>query len=237
MPWLFRRRRRPAKFKEARSTDVGIDKKPSTRQRHAPRRRPSSLSMPIPDDMEKKDPFADPSDPFADPPLTKEVGIDSYPRLQHSPHLLPVIPQRSRSAYNLRPRSHPSLPSFRDRSKFQRHQSLRIDPTTESLVRRISSKQNKAKDHDQAREDQVRAMSLKRPAGNSGGMLRRESKKVKGGSDVSLPFQDSIHSSMSGNSDRRAFRVSAFDMFSPRPNYPLLRRPTIPCRPLISQCL
>jgi hypothetical protein len=70
-------------------------------------------------------------------------------------------------------------------------------------------------------------MPQKRPAGSSsGGMLRRESKKVKGAlnhrferptSDVSLPIEDSIHSSMSGGSELRAFRVSALDMFSPRP--------------------
>jgi hypothetical protein len=66
----------------------------------------------------------------------------------------------------------------------------------------------------------------KRSAGNSGGMLRRDSKKVKGGlnhrferpmSNISLPVEDSIHSSMSGGSETRAFRVSALDMFSPRP--------------------
>lgn len=69
-------------------------------------------------------------------------------------------------------------------------------------------------------------MPQKRPAGSSGGMLRRDSKKVKGTlnhrferptSNVSLPLEDSIHSSMSGNSERRAFRVSALAMFSPRP--------------------
>lgn len=69
-------------------------------------------------------------------------------------------------------------------------------------------------------------MPQKRPAGNSGGMLRRDSKKVKGGlnarferpqSNISLPLEDSIHSSMSGNSELRAFRVSALDFFSPRP--------------------
>ena len=36
-------------------------------------------------------------------------------------------------------------------------------------------------------------------------------------SNISLPLQDSIHSSMSSNSELRAFRVSALDMFSPRP--------------------
>jgi hypothetical protein len=70
-------------------------------------------------------------------------------------------------------------------------------------------------------------MPQKRSAGSSGGgMLRRDSKKVKGGlnhrferptSNVSLPFEDSVHSSMSSNSELRAFRVSALDMFSPRP--------------------
>jgi hypothetical protein len=66
----------------------------------------------------------------------------------------------------------------------------------------------------------------KRPAGKSGDMLRRDSKKVKGSvnrrferpeSNVSLPPEESVHSSMSGSSDHRAFRVSALDMFSPRP--------------------
>ncbi|KAJ8110915.1 hypothetical protein OPT61_g6371 [Boeremia exigua] len=57
-------------------------------------------------------------------------------------------------------------------------------------------------------------------------MLRRDSKKVKGAlnarferpqSNISLPLEDSIHSSMSGNSELRAFRVSALDIFAPRP--------------------
>lgn len=66
----------------------------------------------------------------------------------------------------------------------------------------------------------------KRSAGQSQGLLRRDSKKVKGGlnrhferptSNISLPLQDSIHSSMSGGSETRAWRVSALDLFSPRP--------------------
>jgi hypothetical protein len=94
-------------------------------------------------------------------------------------------------------------------------------------VRRKSSKK---REHDYVREEEIRAMSMplpqKRRAGNTGGMLRRDSKKVKGGlnhrferptSNISLPVEDSIHSSMSGSSESRAFRVSAFDMFSPRP--------------------
>jgi hypothetical protein len=104
---------------------------------------------------------------------------------------------------------------------------MRKDPATESLVRRMSSKRRR---DDHVREEEIRAMSLpmpqKRPAGNSGSMLRRDSKKVKGGlnhrferptSNISVPFEDSVHSSMSGSSELRAFRVSALDMFSPRP--------------------
>lgn len=69
-------------------------------------------------------------------------------------------------------------------------------------------------------------MPQKRPAANSGGMLRRDSKKVKAGrsarferpqSNISLPLEDSIHSSMSGSSELRAFRVSTLDIFAPRP--------------------
>lgn len=66
----------------------------------------------------------------------------------------------------------------------------------------------------------------KRPAGSSQGMLRRDSKKVKGGlnrhfdrpvSNISLPLEDSIHSSMSSGSESRAWRVSALELISPRP--------------------
>ncbi|KAF2121157.1 hypothetical protein BDV96DRAFT_609354 [Lophiotrema nucula] len=148
-------------------------------------------------------------------------------RLEQSPHLRPVT-QDHAIPYNFQANSHSSLPSARDRGKLQRPPSLQKRPAHESaLVRRKSSKKRK---NDNVREEEIRAMSMplpqKRPAGNSGGMLRRDSKKVKGGlnkhferptSNISLPLEDSIHSSMSGGSETRAFRVSALDMFSPRP--------------------
>ena len=63
--------------------------------------------------------------------------------------------------------------------------------------------------------------------GGHGDMLRRDSKKARRtfskkehdnrGSNVSLPFPDSIRSSMSGVSDQRGWAVSALDVFNPRP--------------------
>ncbi|KAL6710266.1 hypothetical protein ACN47E_009212 [Coniothyrium glycines] len=162
--------------------------------------------------------------------LENLTALPRPPRIEHSPHLRPTTLDHAGHLYHFHPHSHASLPpSARERGKLQRPQSLRRDPPTESsLVRRKSSKRRK--DYDHAREEEIRAMSLpmpqKRPAANSGAMLRRNSKKVKGGSNhrfdrpmsnVSLPLEDSVHSSMSGISERRAFRVSTLDMFSPRP--------------------
>ncbi|MCJ1403518.1 hypothetical protein MMC11_006741 [Xylographa trunciseda] len=97
-----------------------------------------------------------------------------------------------------------------------------------NLPRRKSSKR---KAEDQAREQEIRVLSSpipipKRPQAHSSGILARESKRIPGGlnrnlqrplSEVSLPLQDSIHSSNSGMPDSHAFKVSAFDALSPRP--------------------
>ncbi|EMD86193.1 hypothetical protein COCC4DRAFT_22436 [Bipolaris maydis ATCC 48331] len=158
------------------------------------------------------------------------TALPAQRRLQHSPHLRPITQEHGGILYNFQSHVHPEpLSSVKDRAKLQRSQSMRRDPhIVDSLVRRKSSKRRR--EHDHVREEEIRAMSLampqKRPAGNSASMLRRDSKKVKGAinyrlerpiSNVSLPLADSIHSSMSGGSDNRAFRVSALDMFSPRP--------------------
>ncbi|KAF2031545.1 hypothetical protein EK21DRAFT_62934 [Setomelanomma holmii] len=239
MPWLFGRRKsgKPAKLKEGqpavvtdRNTPVA-EKAHPTRQRSQRRRRRSSRSTDSMRDGEKQE---DIHPAFREKPYLPQSSVEDITalpiqrRLQHSPHLRPVTQDHS-IPYNFQSHSHSSLPAAaRERGKLQRPQSLRRDPASESLVRRISSKRRK--EHDHIREEEIRAMSLpmpqKRPAGSSGGMLRRDSKKVKGAlnhrferpmSNISLPLEDSIHSSMSGNSDRRAFRVSALDMFSPRP--------------------
>ncbi|MCJ1394558.1 hypothetical protein MMC18_007437 [Xylographa bjoerkii] len=97
-----------------------------------------------------------------------------------------------------------------------------------NLPRRKSSKR---KAEDQAREQEIRALSSpipipKRPQPHGAGLLARESKRIPGGlnrnlqrplSEVSLPLQESIHSSNSGMPDSHAFKVSAFDALSPRP--------------------
>ncbi|KAJ4410852.1 hypothetical protein N0V91_001781 [Didymella pomorum] len=248
MPWPFGRRSgRAAKLKEGRSTAAdkqtvatqgpnsdALQYRPS--QRSGRRRRRSSRSTASLHDVEKN-PF---SDPPLDPGLAKEsrlpnpnssaediTALPHQRRLAYSPHLRPATQDFSGVPYNFHSPSQTTLRTAKERGKLQRPQSLRRGPPNESsLMRRKSSKRRK--EHDHIREEEIRAMTLpmpqKRPAGNSGGMLRRESKKVKGGSrsnqpnsEVSLPLEDSIHSSMSGNSDVRAFRVSALDFFAPRP--------------------
>ncbi|KAI9786578.1 MAG: hypothetical protein M1835_003022 [Candelina submexicana] len=97
------------------------------------------------------------------------------------------------------------------------------------LPRRKSSK--KKKQDEQSREAEIKAMSaampnLKRPVTYTGGELRRETTRAQGGlnrrlerptSDISLPFPESVQSSLSSASDQHAFKVSAFDVLSPRP--------------------
>lgn len=167
---------------------------------------------------------------------SREDNVTALPnqrRLEQSPHLRPVSQQQHGTIpYNFQQHqsdSQSSLPTARERGKLQRPQSMRKPVNeTSGVIRRLSSKKQK-REHDQLREEEIRAMSKplpqKRPAGNSGSMLRRESKKVKGNlnhrferpeSNIALPTDGSI-SSMSGTSDHRAYRVSAFDMFSPRP--------------------
>ena len=99
----------------------------------------------------------------------------------------------------------------------------------DSVLARQKSSKRKAEDH--AREQEVKAMSSaipisKRPAANNTGLLARENKKALNGlnrnferptSDVSLPIPESMHSSMSGVSDGHNYKISAFDVLSPRP--------------------
>ncbi|KAF9694609.1 hypothetical protein EKO04_007377 [Ascochyta lentis] len=208
-------------------------------QRNGRRRRTSSRSTASLHNVDRSNPF---SDPPRDPGFAKEAPLPNpnssaedmtalprHSRLAHSPHLRPVTQDYSGLPYHFHSPSHTSLRTAKERGKLQRPQSLRRGPPNEtSLVRRKSSKRRK--EHDHIREEEIRAMTLpmpqKRPAANSGGMLRRDSKKVKAGlharfdrppSNISLPLEDSIHSSMSGGSELRAFRVSALDIFAPRP--------------------
>lgn len=157
-------------------------------------------------------------------PNTKELGT--------SPHLRPVthdqpVPYNFNLQHNA---SQVSVPSARDRGKLQRPTTLRSKRSSQNdsnITRRRSSKRRK---DDHVREEEIRAMSapipIKRPTTYTGAELRRDSKKYRSGlgrhpdrpsSNVSLPLEDSIHSSMSGHSDLRTYMVSPIDIFAPRP--------------------
>ena len=94
--------------------------------------------------------------------------------------------------------------------------------------RRKSSKR-KTKDRDRAAE--IKAMAAYQPtrpatdAWSSGRPMKRESKRATTApgfrghpaSDVSLPIQESIHSTLSSDSEYGSFKVSALDSLAPRP--------------------
>ena len=244
--WLFgRRRRKAAKFRDG-PTEVTDRKRPvaeqasTTQTANGPRRGPSQRQRRRRGSSRSTASVRDVEKMLPEPAFAKDwvvqtsaediTALPKQHRLAHSPHLRPITHDHAGIPYNFHDHSHSSLPpSAKDRGKLQRPQSMRKDmPGDSSLIRRKSSKRRK--EHDHVREEEIRAMSLpmpqKRPAASSGGMLRRDSKKVKGAlnhrferptSNVSLPLENSVHSSMSGNSENRAFRVSALDMFSPRP--------------------
>ena len=113
----------------------------------------------------------------------------------------------------------PSVPTLR---------AKRSANNDSSLPRRKSSKR-KADDH--AREQEIKAMSSpipvpRRPPSHSVGVLSRDGQKSPSGprrdferplSDISLRLPESVHSTMSVASDSHSFRVSTFDVLSPRP--------------------
>lgn len=96
--------------------------------------------------------------------------------------------------------------------------------------RRLSKRQEF---HNRAlREEEIRAMSAPVAIPNRdsphGDLLLRENKKVRRAfsaraaegdraSSVSIPFQESIHSSMSASSESRGWMIPKLDLFSPRP--------------------
>lgn len=103
--------------------------------------------------------------------------------------------------------------------------------SAQELARRKSSKKRK-EGHD--REAEIKAMMPfmpTRPAvesgtGSSGRPMKRESKKMRSGltrglenpsSDISLPLAESIHSSLSSNSENASYKLSTFDALAPRP--------------------
>jgi len=152
-------------------------------------------------------------------PISKE--------LRTSPHLRPVtqeteggIPYNFHSAH-----SGTGIPA--SRGKLQRTPSRNKRAALESPLPR--KKPSKKRKDDHVREEEIRAMSapiaIPKQKG-SGDLLRRDSRKFRGGlnknferptSNISLPMEASITSSGSAHSDSRNYRVSLLDVVAPRP--------------------
>lgn len=95
-------------------------------------------------------------------------------------------------------------------------------------MRRKSSRRKK---EERQRAAEIKAMSNFEPvrpatdSWTSGRVMKKDSKRAKTASgfrghptsDVSLPIPGSVHSSLSSESERGAFKVSAFDSLAPRP--------------------
>ncbi|KAJ9644492.1 hypothetical protein H2199_003455 [Coniosporium tulheliwenetii] len=164
-------------------------------------------------------------------PIAKELGT--------SPHLRPVASDRADIPYNfqLNSNSPSNQPLAKERGKLQRPDNQKRQSGSGSILP-LTKNSNKRSKEDHVREEELRAMSApmvlpKRPAGNSGGLLRRDSKRMRGGlnrnfdrptSTISLPLEDSIHSSMSGGSETHTFALG-WDKFSPRPRIRLSFQP------------
>lgn len=110
------------------------------------------------------------------------------------------------------------------------------NPNDPAFPRRKSSKR---KAEDQAREQEIKAMSSpipipKRPNSRTAGNIFRDSRKGLNSStrnlerplsDISLPIPESIHSTVSVVSDSHGFRVSALDALAPRPTIRYFENP------------
>jgi hypothetical protein len=121
------------------------------------------------------------------------------------------------------------------RESLQRH-ALAEPPTLrpkmsepEAVARRQSSKRRR---RDPNREEEIKHMSTavppipRRPATFSGGVLERDSRKIRGPlnrnlqrplSEVSLPLAESMRSSLSIDSEPAPIRIRSLDVLSPHP--------------------
>jgi hypothetical protein len=155
--------------------------------------------------------------------------------LERSPHLRPIDTERPHIPYNFRdhstsqtsvPRTDPRPPS-RPGTVHSKRSAYDTVP-----VRRHSSK--KRKDDDRLREEEIRGMSapINVPKRQGDGIFRRDSKKRRNfsnnkGSNISLPYGESIHS-MATVPEQRGWELGLFDMFSPRPAIRLSGTPQYP---------
>lgn len=153
------------------------------------------------------------------------TALPGMKKMEQSPHLRPANMHNAVIPYNLGQSSLAAVEAEQSPT-IAKAKSARLSKSNPTTPRgRRQSKRHS----DALREEEIKAMSApqsipKRPAGH-GDPLRRDSKKARRfnkstdsrGSNVSIPFQESIHSSMSGKSDRRGWEVSALDIFNPRP--------------------
>lgn len=156
------------------------------------------------------------------------TALPLHEELQTSPHLRPADLELPHIPYNFRQLSTPSQTSMQPpeaEGRSSRPQTLRSKRSAYDTApqRRRSSKKRK---DGHLREEEIRAMSApipipRRPGAHSEGPLRRESKKLRSvgrqDSNVSLPMEESIHSSMSGVIEQRGWEVGGYGLFTPRP--------------------
>ncbi|KAK7543289.1 hypothetical protein IWX49DRAFT_591979 [Phyllosticta citricarpa] len=217
----------------AAAKPLGPARRPSTRsKRRRGKRRASPDSDCASRSREKERVPVAPSRIDTDPEPSCATAPDNLtappvtnPTVGASPHLRPANRDHADMLCDLSPSpqipspSHTSIPTARERGKLQKK------PRNNDPVPRRKSTKRRRDDH--AREEEIRAMStpvpVKRPAPNSGSIMRRISKKRRSArdqSDLSLPMGDSVHSSMSGGLSEllsASFKVNPLDIFAPRP--------------------
>lgn len=223
---LFRKRRRED---QEEPTEKAAAQVPARQSSKRSRRRISAQTekqpVPRPPSVNKRQGFAAGKE---DAGLARRSSVEKFitalpitHKLDTSPHLRPVDGQKPQIPYNFsRPYSLSQTSIQPTDTKPSRPQTLRSKRST-TLIRRHSSK--RANHNDQIREEEIRAMTQPIPIPKRGadGILRTDSKKYRGlgprGSNISLPPEASVHSSMSGVVEQRGWEVGLLDVFNPRP--------------------
>jgi hypothetical protein len=146
-------------------------------------------------------------------------------KLDSSPHLRPVDLERPHIPYNFRPYSN-------SQSSIQQEPKELVSPRPNKLrsrrsaydsapqSRRPSSKKQK---NDRVREEEIRAMGAQTPIPKrpGEGILRRDSKKMRGSGNnrsyFSLPGDDDMESNLTSVIEQRGWEIGNLGLFSPRP--------------------
>ncbi|WPH04518.1 Hypothetical protein R9X50_00741000 [Acrodontium crateriforme] len=152
-----------------------------------------------------------------------EENITALPNsraLDSSPHLRPVDLARPAVSYNFRQNTDSQASFAREEPHLSHSRPGTVRSRRSGIDRQTSSRRRK---DEKIREEEIRAMSapIPIPKRQGEGILRKDSKKVRSigarGSTISLPPEDSIHSSMSASQEQRGWEVGLLDVFNPRP--------------------